>query len=533
MPAFTTNQFPNVPGTVTRTSHLRMEPQTLLASGNPLYYGLPVVVDPASGSITGVGPATTPDLISGIIIRPTVTSTASPLGALLVAPLQTLLTQVDVLRQGYVAVKLQGAAIPQRNGLVYVRIANPPAGSIVGGFEAASDGANTIALGGDTYFFGTPDNSGSIEIFFMALRNQAAGGSGGGVTSLLVGASGTPRTGAIRFLAGTNQTITDNNDQSFTWTGGSGGGGGFSAVTARWTIANNANKDAYSSAGIVNNDGITIALTASSNPGTLAPFTITLNGTALGTTFTPQGAFPNYLIVITAATLIGNAIEVANVITVALQSSQFNLTANNLTNNQPIPFALTYNARFLASAYPFYISTDRVLLTGSVVGNQTALATSVSDGTTSESPINLNETTTNSFRFLTTTYGGSVTGTGTRGAGSLTIPVNQTLTAPALFVPAFLAQTPDSAIPIFTTATSQTVAAAAGSTVTYSPAPATSYNWVATQRPLANLMLQSPFGNSVLVPDVTGPNQTISGQVFAVYGWTRLSLNATSVLVIS
>jgi hypothetical protein len=120
----------------------------------------------------------------------------------------------------------------------------------------------------------------------------------------------------------------------------------------------------------------------------------------------------------------------------------------------------------------------------------------------------------------------------------VTVTLTGSVAAVPTFIPAFYVQTANVTTPTFTTASSQTSAAAAGSIITYPAASAsTQYNWVATQRPLANLFLRTSFGDGALVPDAGGSGspitQTISGQTFNVYGWTTLTVGSSSILVIT
>jgi hypothetical protein len=65
-----------------------------------------------------------------------------------------------------VDVALGGTAAAAKGGTVYVRVAAAAAGKPLGGFEAAADGTNTIALPANTYFTGPADAYGITEIAF-------------------------------------------------------------------------------------------------------------------------------------------------------------------------------------------------------------------------------------------------------------------------------------------------------------------------------------------------------------------------------
>jgi hypothetical protein len=71
---------------------------------------------------------------------------------------------VDVLKRGYAMVSLGGVAAAAKGGTVYVRVATPSGGKPLGGFEAAADSTNTIALPSNWYFTGPADAYGITEI---------------------------------------------------------------------------------------------------------------------------------------------------------------------------------------------------------------------------------------------------------------------------------------------------------------------------------------------------------------------------------
>ncbi len=53
---------------------------------------------------------------------------------------------MSVLKRGYINVQLNGSTAAVKGGTVYVRVASPSAASRSGGFEAAADSTNTVAL---------------------------------------------------------------------------------------------------------------------------------------------------------------------------------------------------------------------------------------------------------------------------------------------------------------------------------------------------------------------------------------------------
>jgi hypothetical protein len=71
---------------------------------------------------------------------------------------------VDVLRQGYIGVQVNGATV--KGGTVYVWSAATAAPHVQGGFEAATPGVNGFALPTSCTFQGAADANGMVEIAF-------------------------------------------------------------------------------------------------------------------------------------------------------------------------------------------------------------------------------------------------------------------------------------------------------------------------------------------------------------------------------
>ena len=207
---------------------------------------------------------------------------------------------------------------------------------------------------------------------------------------------------------------------------------------------------------------------------------------------------------------------------------------NALTTVQLQAFSATYTANFIGTLVPYYQTTGLAIINGtSTNGVFTATSGSIGDGTNTAS-LNTSQSNTTSvsiapsqtLSFASTVLNLNVTGTGTGGAGSstLTLATNVPITAPPTYTPAFYLQTSNSTIPTFTTSTTQTTGAASGATVTFPVASAsTQYDWIAVDAtiPLNKLMFVSTFGNSQLVPTVTG-TKIIAGKTFSVYGITGL-----------
>ena len=354
-------------------------------------------------------------------------------------------------------------------------------------------------------------------------------------TSVAAGVSGTARTGPIKLLAGTGITIVDNGDGSFTINSSGGGGGGFSSASAKWTTANSTSKDAYSNQPTVNNDGITITLVPSGNPGTLSPWTVTLNGVALANTYTASGAYPgNYTITIPAADLSGNSAETATNVTVALSSGSYNLSANNLTNVQPIAFSTALTANYVSTAtVPFYTTGINV---NWAYSNASAITAGGFNGTiTPGGNANAATGTLNNVAISGLTIGGSATGNGTHGAGSSTVTLSGSAPAVPTFVPVFYAQptSTSSTPPTFTSSSLQTNSVAIGTVLTFATSSSMqNYLWFAMDATygVSNLYYRTILGDLPLIPDVrtTQIFSYGSGQTKTLYVGGVTSLDSTT-----
>ena len=339
-------------------------------------------------------------------------------------------------------------------------------------------------------------------------------------TNLAVGLGGSLNYGPIKLLAGTNVTIVDNGNGSFTFnsSGGGGGGGGFSTIAAAWTNAGSATKDAYSAPSVANNDGITITLVAQSDPGVLPAWTISLGGVALSGTFAATGSFPNYTITVPGSTLAGNSAETTPTVSVALTSSKFNLTANALNNTQPIPFGASIAVSYESSLLPYYTTTSTVNWAYTIAGSAPTYAGVLTPG-------GVANTATGSFTNVATTgiaISGTVTGTGTHGAGQSSVNLSGSIPAVPTYTPAFYVQTADSTVPTFTTSSTQTPGSSLGATIVYPNASATGqYDWIATKATASQVYVVTTFGNVLINPAVS-TTASIGGVSLNVFGITGL-----------
>lgn len=166
MVAYTYRMPAGIPGDINRAQVATVEPNIITPAGNtgaPTQYGVPIVIDAASGQVRTVVAADT--TVYGLLARPFPTQGTTindPLGGLAVPPAQG---QCDVLKRGYMTVLLSGVAAAIKGAPVNVWTAAPSGTHITGGFEAAVTGGSTIAVP-NSYFMGAADASGNIEIAY-------------------------------------------------------------------------------------------------------------------------------------------------------------------------------------------------------------------------------------------------------------------------------------------------------------------------------------------------------------------------------
>ena len=153
----------------------RMRPATILPSllntsvQTPRLYGDPVLIDTATNSVRGfvVGDTTTPTTIYGVAVRPypTQQSTGGMSASLATTgagqPVNT--TQpLDVLRQGFIMVKLPAGSTVTKGGAVYVWFGATSGNNIQGSFVGAANAS--AALITNARFNGPADANGIVEL---------------------------------------------------------------------------------------------------------------------------------------------------------------------------------------------------------------------------------------------------------------------------------------------------------------------------------------------------------------------------------
>ena len=341
----------------------------------------------------------------------------------------------------------------------------------------------------------------------------------------------------IQFIgSGVTSVVDDSVNKRTVVTITGGGGGGAFTSSAVWT-GGTSNKFAYLAPGVVNNVGITISLVASSGAGGITNARVSLNGIALPNTYVSTTTWPNISITIPVADLIGNPAEIAPSVVISLvgtfAGSGVNLAnAGTLTNTQPTPFTTTLRGSYAVSTTPFYTTTGTLNYSYS---NTVGIINTYGGIFT---PGGLASVASASFTNIVLTgsvISGEATGSGLNGGGVIIVPLSGSVPAVPIYVPAFYTQTNNSTVPTFTTATTQTPRAGAGSTITYAVATAfTQYVWLCVDATilLSNIKTQTPFGPTQFSPDVGPIATTIAGRAFTIYGLTSLSTNDPVQLII-
>jgi hypothetical protein len=150
-----------IPGDINRAFAATVEAAIVSGAtpGKFSNYGLAGVINAADGAFRVVAAGDT--VAYGFLARPFPTnSSQDALGTSTPATSGA----ADVLRRGYMTVKLYGATAAAKGGKAWIRIQNAGAGQIIGGVEAASDAANTIDA--NAVFMGPADSDGNVEIAY-------------------------------------------------------------------------------------------------------------------------------------------------------------------------------------------------------------------------------------------------------------------------------------------------------------------------------------------------------------------------------
>ena len=174
MTAFTYRMPAGIPGDINRVAAAIVEPQVITPTGTtgaPTAYGVPMVVDNTAGNVGNMRTMQAGDTAPyGLLARPYPTGFAPQSSPLTTPGTGTPPSsgQCDILVRGYMSVILSGTTAAVKGGTVYIwtGATNTASNHILGGFEAATNAGNTIAVA-NSYFMGAADSNSITEIAFQ------------------------------------------------------------------------------------------------------------------------------------------------------------------------------------------------------------------------------------------------------------------------------------------------------------------------------------------------------------------------------
>lgn len=146
-----------IPGDLSRRGQGTFESVVLDPSTPFSAYGL--AGKTVNGKFVPIAAGDAASVINGILIRPFPIQTASANG--------TGISNSkigDRMRRGYMTIQ-NNAGTPTVDGQVYIRVAAPSGAKVIGGFEAAADSTNTVAVP-NCVFCDAGDAAGNVEIRF-------------------------------------------------------------------------------------------------------------------------------------------------------------------------------------------------------------------------------------------------------------------------------------------------------------------------------------------------------------------------------
>lgn len=168
--------IPKLPAGIPGTVHRMENAEIITETTDPAFafpsYGIAGAISAGNGRYRPIAAGDTDAAVYGLLVRTFPGSAptdwnAQGLGQS-VPPAGAKPRNVSVMIRGFMSIKCNGAAVPVKNGAVYIRIAQgatDPVLQPIGGFEAAADGANTILLT-RSYFRGPADAYGNTELAF-------------------------------------------------------------------------------------------------------------------------------------------------------------------------------------------------------------------------------------------------------------------------------------------------------------------------------------------------------------------------------
>lgn len=157
MPSYLTRMPAGIPGEVSRRDGVVLEPSLMGAA--PIPFG--AVVKLAAGLIAPIASGDAAAVVYGFLARSYPTTGAGEDFGVGSAPAGTM---QDVMRSGYMTVRLGGATAAAKGGAVYLRV-TVSGDKAVGDIEAAADSAKTVVIPG-CVFLGPAEAGGIAEISF-------------------------------------------------------------------------------------------------------------------------------------------------------------------------------------------------------------------------------------------------------------------------------------------------------------------------------------------------------------------------------
>lgn len=166
MVAYLYNMPKGIPGSVNRIESATIQTANIYPTLPPTRFGDPVKMR-SDGTVTPIASGDTASLVWGFAVRsyPNQTGVAWPnVGFSTTTPgVPPTNGPLDVLRRGFINVKVNGAAQATPSSAVYVRVANGTADQPIGGIEAAAGGGDCVLIPG-CRFTDVQDSSGIAEI---------------------------------------------------------------------------------------------------------------------------------------------------------------------------------------------------------------------------------------------------------------------------------------------------------------------------------------------------------------------------------
>jgi len=189
----------------------------------------------------------------------------------------------------------------------------------------------------------------------------------------------------------------------------------------------------------------------------------------------------------------------------------------------PETFAASLNVSYAQQSIPFYATTATVNYSYVVTrGTATQYAGTITPATSTALNATAASGSIPNVPNRTLTLSGSITGTGTNGAGSTTVPISGTVNAVPVYFPAFYKNTSNSNTPAWATSDVQTTSTPTGQITFPSPTAGTDYSWLATKIAASSITISTFLGPRPIEPNITR-TVVISNETFYLYGFTGLA----------